>query len=245
MKKDYNIDEDRIYLMGVSGGGLASWLIGLRFPDQIAAICPISTLSVVSENTERPEIASKRILKERSTYYFPMNALHVPVIMLHGDADTSTLCELQARPMAKKMKELGLELEYIEYAGVGHGLGHYYQDGFAKALDFFDKHRNVRHPKRIDYSTPSMRYTKAYWIKIGKIVTKGEFARVQAEAKGNSVEIKTENLGGFSVLRDEVVFDASAPMTISIDGQDAYSGPVPATGGIGFIKDEQGAWKTQ
>ena len=36
-------------------------------------------------------------------------------------------------------------------------------------------------------------------------------ARVQAEAKGNAVEIKTENLGGFSVLRDEVVFDASAP----------------------------------
>ena len=47
VKKDYTIDEDRIYLMGVSGGGLGSWLIGLRFPEQIAAIRPISTLSVV------------------------------------------------------------------------------------------------------------------------------------------------------------------------------------------------------
>jgi len=173
MKKDYNIDEDRIYLMGVSGGGLASWLIGLRFPDQIAAICPISTLTVVSERTERPGLKSKALLKERSAYYFPMNALHVPVIMLHGDADTSTLCELQARPMAKKMNELGLELEYIEYPGVGHGLGHFYADGFARALDFFDKHRNVRHPKTIDYSTPSIRYNKAYWIKIGKFSLTG------------------------------------------------------------------------
>ena len=59
MKKDYNVDEDRIYLMGVSGGGLASWLIGLRFPEQIAAICPISTLTVVSERTERPGVNSR------------------------------------------------------------------------------------------------------------------------------------------------------------------------------------------
>jgi predicted esterase len=245
MKKDYNIDEDRIYLMGVSGGGLASWLIGLRFPDQIAAICPISTLTVVSESTERPGLRSKALLKERSAYYFPMNALHVPVIMLHGDADTSTLCELQARPMAKKMNELGLELEYIEYPGVGHGLGHFYADGFAKALDFFDKHCNVRHPKTIDYSTPSIRYNKAYWIKIGKFSEKGKFARVQAEAKGSAVEVKTENVAGFAVLRDAEVFDVSAPVTVVIDGENVFDGRFPETGGLGFVKNQEGIWQAK
>ena len=116
-----------------------------------------------------------------------MNALHVPVIMLHGDADTSTLCELQARPMAEKMNKLGLELEYIEYPGVGHGLGHYYEDGFAKGWISSTTTGTSAIRKQIDYSTPSMAIRKAYWIKIGAFSEKGKFARVQAEAKGNAV----------------------------------------------------------
>ena len=63
--------------------------------------------------------------------------------------------------------------------------------------------------------------------------------------KGNAVEIKTDNLAGFSVLRDEVVFDTSAPMTINIDGQEAYKGPAPATGGIGFVKNQKGVWQAK
>ena len=245
MKQDYNIDEDRIYMMGVSGGGLASWLIGLRFPDQIAAICPISALTVVSESTERPEKASTALLRERSVYHFPMNALHVPVIMLHGDADTTTLCDVQARPMAKRMNELGLELEYVEYPGAGHGLGDSYAKGFARALAFFGRHRNERHPRTIDYSTPGMRYNKAYWIRIGSFQEKGRFARVQASAEGNTVEITTENVAGFSILRDEVVFDVSTPVTVSIDGAVVYEGLLPMTGGAAFTLASGGVWQSK
>ncbi|MEO2030572.1 MAG: prolyl oligopeptidase family serine peptidase, partial [Planctomycetaceae bacterium] len=245
MKQDYNIDEDRIYMMGVSGGGLASWLIGLRFPEQIAAICPISALTVVSESTERPEKTSTALLRERSAYHFPMNALHVPVIMLHGDADTTSLCELQARPMARRMNELGLELEYVEYPGVGHGLGDSYADGFARALAFFDRHRNVRHPRTIDYSTPGMRYNKAYWIRIGGFQKKGRFARVEASAEGNTVEIRTENVAGFSILRDEVVFDVAKPLTVFIDRAMVYKGPLPTSGGVGFSRASGGDWHLQ
>jgi acetyl esterase/lipase len=264
MKRDYNIDLDRVYLMGVSGGGLASWLIGLLYPDQIAAICPISSVTITTvgpgDSQWRPHILSEEraalsaggpegesqvVLKAHSTYYFPMNALHVPVMILHSDADTSTLVDVQARPMVKKMRELGLEVEYVEYPGVGHGLGRFYADGFAKALDFFDKHRNVRHPKTIDYSTPSIRYNKAYWIKIGKFSEKGTFARVQAEAKGSTVEVKTENVAGFAVLRDAEVFDVSAPLTVVIDGENVFDGRFPETGGLGFVKNQEGAWQAK
>ncbi len=266
MKKDYNIDPDRIYLMGVSGGGLASWTIGLLHPDQIAAICPISSVTItaggpddmrtrwrahiLSEEraalpTEAPGQESQVVVKARSTYYYPMNALHLPVMILHSDADTSTLVDVQARPMVKKMRELGLDVEYVEYPGVGHGLGHYYADGFARALAFFDKHRNVRHPKTIDYSTPSIRYNKAYWIRIGKFAENGKFARVQAEAKGSTVEVKTENITGFSVLRDAEVFDVSAPVKVIIDGQRVFEGMFPETGGPAFVRGEDGVWQAR
>jgi len=245
VKKDYNIDADRVYLLGVSGGGLSAWLIGLHYPDQIAAICPISTLSVVSENTERSWVTSTDILKERSVYYFPMNALHVPVIILHGDADTSTLVDVQARPMVKKMRELGLEVEYVEYAGAGHGLGGDYPDGFERVMAFFEKHPNVRHPKTIDFTTPSLRYSKAYWIRLARFVDEDAWARVRAKADGNSVEIDTENVAAFTLLSDGEVFDLSSTVNVTVDGLDAYEGMLPATGGVGFVRSQAGVWEAK
>ena len=138
MRKDYNIDLDRVYLMGVSGGGLASWTIGLLHPDQIAAICPISSVTITTAGPDdvrwRPHILSDEraalsaagpgqesqvVVKARSTYYYPMNALHLPVLILHSDADTSTLVDVQARhPRVESLESLApMAIEPAEIPG--------------------------------------------------------------------------------------------------------------------------------
>jgi len=248
MKRDYNIDAERVYLMGVSGGGLSSWLIGLRHPDQIAAIAPISGVSVASQAIENAGGDPDTIDKSRSAYYFPMNALHVPVVVLHGDADPATKVEEQARPMVEKMRELGLEVEYHEYAGAPHGLGKDYLDAFDKIMDFFSRHRNVRYPKTIDFSTPSLRYNKAYWIWLEQLTEEGEFARVKAEAKDNVVTIETENVSVMSLVPRPEVLDLEEPVKVVIDGQEVgertlpgkrtHSGPW-----MRFTKNEEGRWR--
>ncbi|MFW6164263.1 MAG: alpha/beta hydrolase-fold protein, partial [Planctomycetota bacterium] len=40
-KRRYNIDEDRVYLYGVSMGGSGSWQIGVHYPDRFAALGPV------------------------------------------------------------------------------------------------------------------------------------------------------------------------------------------------------------
>ncbi len=245
MEKDYNIDPERIYLMGASGGGLRSWLMGLHYPDQIAAIAPISGLTICTEATEKPWIKSRGIVEELSAYYFPMNALHVPVIVLHGDADPVTRADIQARPMVAKMRELGLDVEYVEYPRGIHTLLEHYEDAFEEAMDYFDRHRNVRHPKRIDFTTPSLRYNRAYWIRIGKLARKGEFARVRAEAIGNTVEVKMENVAGFTLLPDAQVLDVSTPVKVIVDGQETFEGLLPETGGLGFVRTQKGVWQAK
>jgi len=245
MKKDYNIDDDRVYVMGASGGGVRTWQIGLRYPDQIAAIAPVSAVTICTDATERPWIFTREIVEELSAYYFPMNALHVPVIVLHGDADRSTRVDIQARPIVHKMRQLGLEVEYVEYPGDVHLLIENYEDAFDRAIGFFDRHRNVRHPKTIDFTTPSLRYKKAYWISIARFVQKGEMARVRAEAKGNTVEVQTDNIAAFTVLRDAEVLDTSQPVIIVIDGQNAFEGMFPETGGLGFVRNEEGLWQAK
>src|SRR5688500_2951942 len=41
-KKDFNIDEKRIYLMGHSMGGGGTWHLGLKYPDIWAGLAPIA-----------------------------------------------------------------------------------------------------------------------------------------------------------------------------------------------------------
>jgi predicted esterase len=245
MKRDYVIDEERIFLTGVSGGALSSWLAGLHYPDQIAAIAPITTNTV---NKVGKGKGDSPIDKANSVFYFPMNALHVPVLMLHGDADHVSPAETQVYPMVEKMRALGLPLEYVEYPGVGHGLGERYYDGFDRMLEFVSDKRNIRHPKTIDFTTPSMKYSKAYWIWIGRMTDPGEFARVRAEAKDNIIEIKTENISELTVIPDPMVIDKTETVTITIDGKQVFKGVFPPrrphTGPPSrFIRDESGQWR--
>ncbi len=224
MKRDYVVDEERIFLTGVSGGGFSSWLIGLHYPDQIAAIAPITTNTVQRVGKGKED---SPIDEPNSVFYFPMNALHVPVLMLHGGADRVSPAETQVYPMVEKMRELGLPLEYEEYPGVGHGLGDRYYDGYARLLEFFAGKRNIRHPKTIDFTTASQKYNKAYWIWIQKTIQPGEFARVHAEAKDNSIAIETKNVSKLTVIPDPLVVDIMAPVKITIDGSDVFQGVFP------------------
>ena len=42
VRKEFNIDGDRIYLMGHSMGGGGTWHLGLKYPDIWAGLAPIA-----------------------------------------------------------------------------------------------------------------------------------------------------------------------------------------------------------
>jgi poly(3-hydroxybutyrate) depolymerase len=117
-KKDFNIDPNRIYLMGHSMGGGGTIHIALKNPDLFAALAPIA-----------PAIFHKTDELERIK--------NVPVILVQGDKDNLVKVE-RIRPFADKMKELKMTYEYVEVPGGGH------VDVAAKNLpkifEFFDKH---------------------------------------------------------------------------------------------------------
>ncbi|UYQ95373.1 prolyl oligopeptidase family serine peptidase [Chitinophaga horti] len=41
LKKQYRVDNDRIYLTGLSMGGFGTWALGMKHPEEFAAIAPI------------------------------------------------------------------------------------------------------------------------------------------------------------------------------------------------------------
>jgi len=124
MKRDFSIDDDRVYLMGHSMGGYGAWSIAVNNPDIFAAIAPISGGGTP---LSRPKLKA---------------ITHVPWIVVHGEKDATVPVE-ESRKMVKAGKELGVEIKYIEVPGGNHG--GVVVPAFKDIFDWFDTHK--RRPK--------------------------------------------------------------------------------------------------
>ncbi|MCI0390491.1 MAG: prolyl oligopeptidase family serine peptidase [Acidobacteria bacterium] len=120
MKRDYSIDEDRVFLMGHSMGGYGTWSIAVNNPDLFAALGPISGGGTP---LSRPRL--KAITR-------------VPWIVVHGDNDPTVPVE-ESRKMVKAGKELGIEIKYIEVPGGNHS--NVVASSFKDIFDWFDAHK--------------------------------------------------------------------------------------------------------
>ena len=120
MRGYYNVDPDRIYLVGHSMGAIGTWHLAAKYPDLWAAVGPFS-------GTGSP--ASVERMKG------------IPQIVVHGDADP-TVNVSGSRNMVAEMKRLGTEVTYIEVPGGNHS--DVVVPNLPKVFEFFAAHRRPR-----------------------------------------------------------------------------------------------------
>jgi hypothetical protein len=125
VRKEFNVDEKRIYLMGHSMGGAGAWHLGTKYPDAWAGLAPIAPAAF-----GQPTGLDK--LKQ------------IPVIVVQGDKDTAVPVE-GTRRWVDKMKEIKLTYEYLEIEGAGHG--DVISKGMPKIFEFFEKQHKEQQPK--------------------------------------------------------------------------------------------------
>jgi poly(3-hydroxybutyrate) depolymerase len=132
-RKEFAIDEDRIYLMGHSMGGGGTWHLGLKYPDIWAGLAPIA-----------PAIFRKAedVAKIK----------HIAVILIQGDQD-KLVPVAGARRWAEQMKKLGMTHEYVEVAGGGH-VDVAFQN-MPRIFEFFNKQRRKAPEKKAADKNPS------------------------------------------------------------------------------------------
>jgi poly(3-hydroxybutyrate) depolymerase len=115
VRKAYNVDEKRIYLIGHSMGGAGTYHLGAKFSEIWAGLAPIAAATGSPKNVDK--------LK------------NIPVFVVHGDKDTAVPVA-SARKCVDKLKEQKVVYEYLEIAGGGHGdvIG----TGMPKIFEFFE-----------------------------------------------------------------------------------------------------------
>jgi pimeloyl-ACP methyl ester carboxylesterase len=217
LKSRFPIDEDRIYLTGLSmGGGGTIWL-GLTRPDIWAAIAPVCPA---------PPDGSDEISG---------NAYNIPVHLFIGDKDFLYNTALDW----KKKFESGINhFDYIEYPGVNHNSWEWaYKDGFI--FEWFSQFTRDLYPQQVKYSSKWFKYNKAYWVKFDNI-TPGTLATINARyTEINNIEVITGGLEAFTLtLKGHPQFNPSRKITVVLDGK-TFS--LKSADAVSFTKTD-GAW---
>jgi predicted peptidase len=106
IRKDFNVDERRTYLMGHSMGGAGTLYLGSKYASNWAAIGAIAPAAFAMQAN-----ASALLTPIKDT---------IPVIVTQGDADTAVPVQ-NTRTWIETMKELKMNYKYVEMPGEDHG----------------------------------------------------------------------------------------------------------------------------
>jgi predicted peptidase len=107
IRKEFNVDDRRIYLMGHSMGGAGTYYLGSKYPNIWAALAPIAPAAMGMTN-------------DRTKILQGIKNGGIPILVSMGDADEAVPVA-NVRTWVETMRELNLNYAYKEYPGLSHG----------------------------------------------------------------------------------------------------------------------------
>jgi len=123
VRKEFKIDDKRIYIMGHSMGGAGALYLGSKYPKMFAAVA-----------AEAPAA----FWQTRKETLQPMKDAKVPVMIVHGDID-EVVPVTNSHAWVDVMKELKMNYEFVEQPGITHGP--VIESGLKPIYEFFAKHK--------------------------------------------------------------------------------------------------------
>lgn len=114
VREEFNVDENRIYLMGHSMGGSGTLYLGGKYPELWAAVAADAP----------PGPGSAEALAESQ----------MPVLVVQGDKDTAVPVA-NTRAYIARLSELNAAYRYIEIGGLDHNIA-----GISEIYEFFEEH---------------------------------------------------------------------------------------------------------
>lgn len=199
VSKKYNIDTDRVYLIGYSNGAMAAWAISQAYPYLFAAMAPTSGL-VYAQNLR--------------------NLSNIKILNITGEFD-HMLEEAFNVPM-KLLTQYGNYEGILAKAAYHHWVSLYMYSKYV--LGWVLKHRRTRYPEKIYFRTERIRHNKTHWIEIVSIESGKKSCEVEGELVGDSViKIDLVNIAQFVLeipdfmKRDKLLININRDNTFVLD----------------------------
>lgn len=167
-RRKFNVDENKIFLSGISRGGHLTWDVSVRHPDRFAALAPM---------IGGPRLSNSR--GENSLRYVE-NVAHVPIRDLQGSRDDAHLL-FNLRLAFERLEEYGApDAELIEFPSLGHS----YDFQAVNWEEFLGSCERTSTPERVVRRAARLDEARAYWLEVTafpKKIEEGFQLRVSAK----------------------------------------------------------------
>lgn len=194
---DYPIDRDRIILAGFSMGGAGAWYIGAHYRDHF---CAVHTGAGFAETREYNKLTPEKyppdfeqtLWKVYDVPNYVRNFSNGPLLAYSGENDKQkAAADLMEREMAKE----GMALRHV----IGPGLEHKYNqesvDVIHKWLQESWQAGRTRPALKVEWQTPTLRYSNFDWMRITGLEAHWEDSRVSAEWEEDKKMIRLDLKG--------------------------------------------------
>lgn len=155
-KREYNIDDNRVFMTGFSDGGSGSFLFAMSYPSYFAGFMSLNG---------HPGVGSE--VGKIQTYF--VNLFNRPVYVINTDEDELYPAD-EIRDMLELAHEVGADIFYRIHTGIGHEFD-YAEEELPRMVSFMEN--NPRHLR------PLVKWESAYpdlecmWLRIDSISGQG------------------------------------------------------------------------
>lgn len=201
--KWYPVDPDRIYLSGVSMGGMGVWNLALRHPGMYAAVTPMCGQTDMFRwwrwDREQTEPWKRWLIEWDNALDQVPSVRNQHIFVQHGLQDNLIPVE-QTKLMVAAAEQAGTPIKAYYFPDEGHYI-YFRTDSFDNAWSWQKDFRLERSPKRVDLKCYSLEYNSAYWLTVMDLEEWGKPGTVTAEvsADGKSLRITSSNVSWVSV----------------------------------------------
>jgi len=239
VKRRFNVDPNRMFMMGHSMGGGGTMTIGMHYPSMFGALTPID--SAGGRETDNKWI----------TNLFNQNVYIKDAGRGIGSRSDATYLDALIEAGAFATREV--------FPGMPHHFAP--QRSYAMFVPQAVQQPIPANAPEVRFYTDSLRYNQAYWITVDRLIQPNEDSTLQAtyddgqpeparpgapatqpqEEPGEpSIAVETENISALTLELAGRVVPEGASMPLVVDGQTVIEGALPETAHLALA---DGKWQ--
>lgn len=221
----YHVDPNRVFLTGMSNGGIGTWIIGMHHADLFAGLAPMAS-------------GIDDVL-----YPFLANLKQTPVYVIHGSKDQVMPVRL-SREVTAELNKLGYTFIYREHdrehpmAG-----GHYFpREELPDLVAWLDHQRRVLYPESLVVLRDATHLAPFGWLRVDatdriaafaenlvegsdEFITRKVYAKVLATNGGaNRIDVAAAHVRRYTLFLSDEMVDPSKPVSVTTNGSPSFDG---------------------
>ena len=211
VKKEYNVDTNRVYLHGVSDGGHGVYYIAAHAPTKYAAFLPLIA---------SPFVATRESGADAPAFF--TNLINKPLFIVNGTHD-HLYPSIKYSAFIDSLNKSGATVEYEIIENGKHNLS--WLKNKEDNRQRFIRH-NVRdpYPNRIYWEVDSvLSFPRYHWLVIQKVEVTDKEKFVHINKVKNEIVANVKNVTQFTLLISPEDFNIKDPIKIIINGKTIFN----------------------